>query len=231
MRLHNVVRRPVISSCGSPREKCFEFLDQHLKRIIQEDCSCIKDSGDFINKTKNVSSIPENATVITVDVAELYASISYEADSRTLRESLDKQNKKSISEDLVKMAELVLKNNFFEFNSKIRQVSGTVIGITICVSFYRQVWENFSRNATIANPGCKPCSMLILAEFLFLLRWFCVFFEKGLPCLFFYCFYIFIYDLWFVTFIDKPLFELLTILIEVIWCSQNLWCSTYSFGS
>ena len=139
MRLHNVVRRPVISSCGSPREKCFEFLDQHLKRIMQEDCSCIKDSGDFINKTKNVSSIPENATVITVDVAELYASISYEADSRTLRESLDKQDKKSISEDLVKMAELVLKNNFFEFNSKIRQVSGTVIGITICVSFYRQV--------------------------------------------------------------------------------------------
>ena len=106
---------------------------------MQEDCSCIKDSGDFINKTKNVSSIPENATVITVDVAESYASISYEADSRTLRESLDKQDKKSISEDLVKMAELVLKNNFFEFNSKIRQVSGTVIGITICVSFYRQV--------------------------------------------------------------------------------------------
>ena len=106
---------------------------------MQEDCSCIKDSGDFINKTKNVSSIPENATVITVDVAELYASISYVADSRTLRESLDKQDKKSISEDLVKMAELVLKNNFFEFNSKIRQVSGTVIGITICVSFYRQV--------------------------------------------------------------------------------------------
>ena len=56
----------------------------------------------------------------------LWGSIPYEA----FREALDKQGKKSIPiEDLVKMAEFLLKNNFFEFNTKIkRQVSGTAVG-------------------------------------------------------------------------------------------------------
>ena len=54
----------------------------------------------------------------------------HEAGLRALREALDKQDKTCIpTEDLVKMAEFVLKNNFFELNSKIKQqVSGTAIG-------------------------------------------------------------------------------------------------------
>ena len=59
-RLHNVPGRPVISNCGSPTEKCSEFLDHHLKPIMQKGWSYIKDSGDFINKTKNLSTIPDN---------------------------------------------------------------------------------------------------------------------------------------------------------------------------
>ena len=55
---------------------------------------------------------------------------THKADLRALREALGKQDKNSIpTEDLVKMAEFVLKNNFFEFNSKIKQkVSHTAIG-------------------------------------------------------------------------------------------------------
>ena len=49
---------------------------------------------------------------------------------RALREALDKQEVKCIpTEGLFQMAEFVLKNNHFEFNSKIKQqVSGTAIG-------------------------------------------------------------------------------------------------------
>ena len=32
-RLHNVPGRPVISNCGTPTEKCSEFLDYHLKPL------------------------------------------------------------------------------------------------------------------------------------------------------------------------------------------------------
>ena len=34
-RLHNVPGRPVISNCGTPREKTSEFLDYHLEPIMQ----------------------------------------------------------------------------------------------------------------------------------------------------------------------------------------------------
>ena len=35
-RLHNVLGRPLISNCGCPTEKCSEFLDHHLKPIMQK---------------------------------------------------------------------------------------------------------------------------------------------------------------------------------------------------
>ena len=90
----------------------------------------IKDSGDFINKTENFTTIPGNAILVTADVVGLYPSMPHEAGLRALREALDKQDKKSIpTEDLIKTAEFALKNNFFEFNSKIKQqVSGTATG-------------------------------------------------------------------------------------------------------
>ena len=64
-RLYYVPGRPVVSNCRSPIEECSEFPDHHLKHIIQNGWSYIKDSDDFINKTKNLSTIPDNAILVT----------------------------------------------------------------------------------------------------------------------------------------------------------------------
>ena len=64
-RLFNVPGRPVISNCGTPTEKASEFLDSHLKTIMQESWSYIKDSTDFINKIGQIGDIPENAISVT----------------------------------------------------------------------------------------------------------------------------------------------------------------------
>ena len=50
--LENVPGRPIISSCGVPTEKASEFLDFHLKSIMQNGASYIKDSNDLKSKTK-----------------------------------------------------------------------------------------------------------------------------------------------------------------------------------
>ena len=48
---------------------------------------------------------------------------------RALREAFDKKDKITIPmEELLKMAEFVLKNNYFESGNKIKQIFGTVIG-------------------------------------------------------------------------------------------------------
>ena len=57
-RLENVPGRPVNSNCGTPTEKVSEFLDSKLKPVMRSSRSCIKDSGDFIKKIKNIGTIP-----------------------------------------------------------------------------------------------------------------------------------------------------------------------------
>ena len=60
----------------------------------------------------------------------LYPSILHEAGLEALVKALNNCTNKNVStEDLVKMAKFVLKNNYFEFNGKVKQqISGTAIG-------------------------------------------------------------------------------------------------------
>ena len=59
-----------------------------------------------------------------------------------MREALDKRDEKTIpTEELLKMAEFVLKNNYFDFGNKIKQqiyrtAIGTKFSPTICMYFH-----------------------------------------------------------------------------------------------
>ena len=129
-RLYDVPGRPVISNCGTSNEKVSEFLDYLLKPVMQEGESYIKDRGDFLNKIKNINAIPENAILVTADVVGLYPSIPHQAGLEALREALDKRKTHKVpTSKLIKMAEFVLKNNYFQFSDKVyQQISGTAIG-------------------------------------------------------------------------------------------------------
>ena len=129
-RLRSVPGRPVISNCGTPTEKVSEYLDHILKPVMQESWSYIKDSGDFLKKVKHLGKIPDGAILVTADVVGLYPSIPHKAGLEALRRRLNKRETFEIpTEDIVQMAEFVLKNNFFEFNREVkRQKSGTAIG-------------------------------------------------------------------------------------------------------
>ena len=120
-RLHNFPEKAVIYFSGNPTKKCWEYLDHYFSHI--------KDSGDIINKAKNLSTIPENSILVRTDVLGLYPSIPYEAALRAFREELGNHDKICIpTEDLFEIADFVLRKKFFEFNSKVKQqVSGTAI--------------------------------------------------------------------------------------------------------
>ena len=129
-KLSNVPGRPVISNFGTPTEKVSEFLDFRLKPVMQSSKSYIKDSGDFIRKIKDIHYIPSNVVLVTADVVGLHPSIPHDSGLETLKNILDKRKNQNISAtDLIKMTEFVLKNNYFEFNGKVKQqISGTAIG-------------------------------------------------------------------------------------------------------
>ena len=63
-RLFNVLGRPVISNFSNATGKCAEFLDYHLKPVMQNSWSYLKDPGDFLKKMKNISSIPEDTILV-----------------------------------------------------------------------------------------------------------------------------------------------------------------------
>ena len=83
-----------------------------------------------MSKLKILKKVPDNAILVTADIVGLYSSIPHNEGLEVLKKQLDNFYEKSIpTEDLVKMAEFVLKNNYFEFDSNVKhQISGTAIG-------------------------------------------------------------------------------------------------------
>ena len=117
---------PVISNCGTSAEKGSKFIDHHLQPILRS-VMYTKNSNDFLSKLKNLKKIPDSDIWVTADVAELHSSIAYNEGLEVLMKQLDNFYRKSIhTEDVVKMAEFVLKINYFELNSNVKhRINGT----------------------------------------------------------------------------------------------------------
>ena len=104
--------RPVISNCRAPTEKVsglFEFLDHHLKPIMQNGLSYIRDSK-FFRKNKNYWKCSWKCHSCHCWCSG-YPNIPHHAGLKALKEALEKRDiKKILAEDLLKMAEFVLNN-------------------------------------------------------------------------------------------------------------------------
>ena len=83
-----------------------------------------------MDKLKELGKIPENALLVTADVASLHPSIPHEDGLRALYTKLKEREDKTVSsEGLVNLAKFDLKNSYFEFNSEVyRQISSTAMG-------------------------------------------------------------------------------------------------------
>ena len=91
LHLSAVPIRPVISNCGMPTEKVSEFVDFHLKHIMQNGWSHIRDPTDFINKIKNLKNISSKSILATADVG-VDPSISHESGLNAIKEALENIN-------------------------------------------------------------------------------------------------------------------------------------------
>ena len=95
-------------------------LLHQFQHILKAEKSYIKDTGDFLEKLKNLGNILFNAILVIADAVGLYPSIPQDAGLQPLYEKLEERtNKKNSSAELVEMAEFVLKNSFFEFELKL----------------------------------------------------------------------------------------------------------------
>ncbi|XP_078371355.1 uncharacterized protein LOC144655007 [Oculina patagonica] len=67
--------RPIVSANGHPTEKISEFVSYHLNPLVQTLPSYIKNTTHLLNKLKQITDLPPNALLVTLDVSSLYTNI------------------------------------------------------------------------------------------------------------------------------------------------------------
>ena len=77
-------------------DQWFPTVVHPLKRYQSSWTGYTKDSRDFLKKSKNLGSLPENATLVTADVVGLYPWIPHESGLQALEEALENRNRKQI---------------------------------------------------------------------------------------------------------------------------------------
>ena len=119
--------------------------------------SYIKDTGDFLEKLRATGEIPKGAILVTADLVGLYPSIPHDEGLKVLQSQYDKFIDKTVpTEDIIKMAEFVLKNNLLEFNSKFyKQLSRTAIGTKFAPP-YACIFVDYIKTEFLKSQEIKP---------------------------------------------------------------------------
>ena len=66
---------PIVSACGTATYNTAKFITKILQNYHGKTSSFVKDSSDFIIKTKHLSINPEEETLVSFDVSALFTSI------------------------------------------------------------------------------------------------------------------------------------------------------------
>ena len=116
----------MISNNGTATENISAFLDFHLKNIVSTIPHTLEDTRDFLRRLNQIGDIPGNALLVSFDVVGLYQHIPHEG-VEIMRRFLDKREDQSVSsESLCKLANIVLKHNYFELRKDVcHQILGT----------------------------------------------------------------------------------------------------------
>ena len=117
-------------------------MDHHLQPFAQRVKSYIKDTNHFLNEIKKIGKLLEGAILCTMHVVGLYPNIPHGEGLSSLYRFLETRANKQISSDtLAELAEIVLKNNIFEFDEKtFKQKRGTAIGTKFAPPYSFFIW-------------------------------------------------------------------------------------------
>ena len=153
--------RPIVSGCNCPTAQISRLLDFYLKPLAQQTDSYIQDTTHFINFTRHLnrthSPFPNNTLICTADVKSLYTNICHQEGLQACQQALEtRQIKDPPTQDLVRMMELVLTLNNFQFDGQFYvQLSGTAMGTPAAVS-YAILFMDFIERKMIQTAPSKP---------------------------------------------------------------------------
>ena len=140
--------RPIVSANGCPTEKISQFVDHFLNPTTFTLPSYVKDTTHFLLKLSNLGRLPLNCLLVTMDVTSLYTNINTDiginAARRTLERTRRDPNLKPSNATLLKLLELVLCRNNFQFNGQnYLQIQGCAMGTKLAVGYANNAMGSF----------------------------------------------------------------------------------------
>ena len=129
--------RPIVSTISCPTSLISKFVDSVCQPLVKNTPSYLKDTNHALTLLNDFRFSGRNRIIITGDVNNLYTVIDHAKGLRALRYFLDKRAVKEPATDVVvRLAELVLSLNAFEFDSSFyKQVCGVAMGTRMGPSF------------------------------------------------------------------------------------------------
>lgn len=148
--------RPIVSDCSSDTYGTAELLEFYLTPLAQKHWAYVKDTGDFINKIRDLP-IPQEALFLTIDINNLYTTIPIPEGIEAVRKAFLKHpDPRRPDRELLKLLEINLTKNDFEFNNKIYlQLTGTAMGKRFAPGFaglFMNEWDD----AVLQKAPKKP---------------------------------------------------------------------------
>ena len=121
--------RPIVSSIKCPTENISAYVDTKSRSAVMKADSHIKDTTHFLLETKDLEISPSDILVV-IDAKSLYTSIPHDEGIQAMKEALLNEGLEETQVWLItELAEIILKNNEFEFNGKYYlQCQGTAMG-------------------------------------------------------------------------------------------------------
>ena len=132
------VGRPIVAGNDGPTERISSFVDGLLQPIAKSQKSYLKDTTDFVNFIER-RNLPEDAFLVSLDVASLYTNIPQEEGINTVCKAYQTfygENTPIPTQSLRRILKLILQETSFEFNGKnYLQTHGTAMGTKMAVAF------------------------------------------------------------------------------------------------
>ena len=158
--------RPIVAGTQCPTHRLSNFVNILIQPFLKYVKSYTRDTVHFLNKLP--PHIEEDETFATLDVVGLYSNITHDLGLTALKYYLNKYPNEitRISANFIlEAAELILKNNYFEFNSKnFLQINGTAMG-TIFAPTYANLslgyLEILLENKLTNLVGQEACSKIL----------------------------------------------------------------------
>ena len=108
--------RPIVSSCGSPTENIFRFVDYFLQPLTRALPSYVWGTTDFLHKLRELPVLSPESLLVTLDVSSLYTNIPHDEGINACEEFLNTRTDQSPpTKDLCQLIQLILKKGMLSF--------------------------------------------------------------------------------------------------------------------